>query len=96
MRDGTADPLRTQRHLAAGRAVKKLPPLSTITAPTLVISGEDDPLIKVAAGRDTAKQIPGAMFVSYPGMGHNLPAELWPDIIGHIRTVTGVRRHVSG
>jgi pimeloyl-ACP methyl ester carboxylesterase len=57
------DPRTTQRHIAAGRA-QKFPPLSTITAPTLVISGEDDPLIKVAAGRDTARKIPGATFVS--------------------------------
>jgi pimeloyl-ACP methyl ester carboxylesterase len=83
------DPRTTQRHLAAGRSVK-LPPLSTITVPTLVISGVDDPLIKVRAGRDTARQIPGATFVSYPGMGHNLPQELWPDIIAHIRTLTAV------
>ncbi len=78
------DPATTQRQLAAGRAVK-LPPLSGIKAPTLVISGQDDPLIKVTGGRDTAAQIPGARFVSYPGMGHNLPEELWADIIGHLR-----------
>jgi pimeloyl-ACP methyl ester carboxylesterase len=77
------DPKSTQRQLAAGRA-QKLPPLSGITAPTLVISGEADPLLKVKGGRDTARRIPGATFVSYPGMGHNLPAELWPDIIERI------------
>ncbi|MEK6439095.1 alpha/beta fold hydrolase [Pseudonocardia sp. T1-2H] len=82
---GPRDPRTTQRHLAAGRAVR-LPPLSTITAPTLVISGEDDPLVKAAGGRDTARQIPGSTFVSYPGMGHNLPQELWPELITRIRT----------
>ncbi len=80
------DPKTTQRQLAAGRKLK-LPPLSAITAPTLVISGEDDPLIKPAGGRDTAAQIPGAKFVSYKGMGHNLPEELWPEIIAHVRDV---------
>jgi pimeloyl-ACP methyl ester carboxylesterase len=84
------DPRTTQRHLAAGRA-QKFPPLSTITAPTLVISGEDDPVIKLAAGRDTARQIPGSTFVSYPRMGHNLPEELWPDVIAHIRAIAGPR-----
>ena len=63
-----------------------------ITAPTLVISGEDDPLIKVKGGRDTAARIPGARFVSYPGMGHNLPEELWPRIIDEIAAVTGCSR----
>lgn len=81
------DPRTTQRHLAATRAMK-LPPLSTLAAPTLVVSGEDDPLIKVKAGRDTAAAIPGATFVGYPGMGHNLPEELWGDVIDRIKTVT--------
>lgn len=80
------DPKTTQRQLAAGRKLK-LPPLSQITAPTLVISGEDDPLIKVTGGRDTAAQIPGARFISYQGMGHNMPQELWPEIIAEINAV---------
>ena len=83
------DPTSTQRQLAAGRA-QKIRPIAGITAPTLVISGEDDPLIKPKGGRDTAARIPGARFVSYPGMGHNLPEELWPQIIDEICAVTGV------
>lgn len=78
------DARTTQRQLAAGRATK-LPPLSGITAPTLVVSGTDDPLIKPRAGRDTAAQIPGARFVEYPGMGHTLPEELWDDVIARMR-----------
>jgi pimeloyl-ACP methyl ester carboxylesterase len=81
------DPTATQRQLAAGRACK-LPPLSAITVPTLVISGEADPIIKLRAGRETARRISGSVFVSYPGMGHNLPEELWPDIIDRIAAVT--------
>jgi pimeloyl-ACP methyl ester carboxylesterase len=81
------DAKSTQRQLAAGRA-QKWPPLATITAPTLVISGENDPLIKPKGGRDTARRIPGARFISYPGMGHNLPEELWPDVINQIGKVT--------
>jgi pimeloyl-ACP methyl ester carboxylesterase len=83
------DPTSTQRQLAAGRA-QKIPPISQITAPTLVISGEDDPLIKPKGGRDTAARIPGAKFVTYPGMGHNLPEELWPQIVDEICAVAGV------
>jgi pimeloyl-ACP methyl ester carboxylesterase len=83
------EPTSTQRQLAAGRA-QKIPPISRITAPTLVISGEDDPLIKPKGGRDTAARIPGAKFVSYPGMGHNLPEELWPQIVDEICAVAGV------
>jgi pimeloyl-ACP methyl ester carboxylesterase len=81
-------PTSTQHQLAATRA-QKFPGLSTITVPTLVISGENDPLIRVRGGRDIARRIPGATFVTYPGMGHDLPAALWPEIIEHIRAVTG-------
>ena len=82
------DPTSTQRQLAAGRA-QKIPPISRITAPTLVISGENDPLIKPKGGRDTAARIPGAKFVAYPGMGHDLPEELWPQIVDEICAVAG-------
>jgi pimeloyl-ACP methyl ester carboxylesterase len=82
------DPTSTQRQLAAGRA-QKFPPLSAVTAPTLVIAGEDDPLIRTRGGRDVAARIPHARFVSYPGMGHNLPEELWGDVIEHVRAVAG-------
>lgn len=88
------DPTSAQRQLAAGRA-QKIPPLSRVTAPTLVISGEADPLIKLKGGRDTAARIPGARFVSYPGMGHNLPEELWPQVIDEICAVTGVQPRQS-
>jgi pimeloyl-ACP methyl ester carboxylesterase len=77
------DPRTTQRHLAAGRAVK-LPPLSGITAPTLVVSGADDPMLKPSAGRDLAAQIPGAQFVEYPGVGHDWPEEIWDDVIARM------------
>jgi pimeloyl-ACP methyl ester carboxylesterase len=52
------------------------PMLKRITAPTLVIHGEDDPLVPVAAGRDTAANIAGARLMTIPGMGHDLPLAL--------------------
>jgi pimeloyl-ACP methyl ester carboxylesterase len=77
------DPGTTQRHLAAGRATK-LPPLSAIEAPTLVVSGADDQLLKPSAGRDLAAQIPGAEFVVYLGVGHDLPEGIWDDVIARM------------
>jgi pimeloyl-ACP methyl ester carboxylesterase len=50
--------------------------LGAVTAPTLVLHGEDDPLVKVEAGEDTAMAIPGARLVTIPGWGHDLPLEL--------------------
>jgi pimeloyl-ACP methyl ester carboxylesterase len=60
------------------------PRLARITAPTLVIHGVDDPLVPAEGGRDTAASIPGAELVEIPGMGHDLPAALIPQITGLI------------
>lgn len=47
--------------------------LAKIRCPTLVVHGEDDPLIPVACGEDTAKRITEAEFLSIPQMGHSFP-----------------------
>jgi pimeloyl-ACP methyl ester carboxylesterase len=54
--------------------------LKKITAPTLVIHGLDDPLVPVQGGRDTAANIKGAQLLEIPGMGHDLPVELYRQI----------------
>lgn len=51
--------------------------LATITVPTLVIHGADDPLILPACGKDTAISIPNADFMLIDGMGHDLPPALY-------------------
>lgn len=84
------DPSTTQRQLAAGRA-HRYPRLESVTAPTLVISGEDDPLIRWQGGRDTAARIPGARFVLYPGMGHAIPQELFGQVVEEVQGITSVR-----
>jgi pimeloyl-ACP methyl ester carboxylesterase len=58
--------------------------LASVTAPTLVVHGEDDPLVPVSGGRATAAAIPGAELLVVPGMGHDLPRALWPDLIARI------------
>src|SRR5687768_2616804 len=55
-----------------------------IGVPTLVIHGEDDPLIVVSGGEATAAAIPGSKLVKIPGMGHDLPPALWPRFIDEI------------
>ncbi len=54
--------------------------LPRITAPTLVIHGQADPLIPVAAAHDLAQRIPGATLDVLPGWGHDLPEPLWPRL----------------
>lgn len=64
--------------------------LGSISVPTLVIHGADDPLVPVEGGKDTAEAIPGAELIIIEGMGHDLPhGGAWPQIIdaivGHIQ-----------
>ncbi len=58
--------------------------LKDVTVPTLVLHGEDDPLVPVEGGRDTAASIPGAHIKTYPGWGHDLPMELVESIANDI------------
>jgi pimeloyl-ACP methyl ester carboxylesterase len=72
-------PKGTARQLVAVVADgDRTPMLSKIKAPTLVIHGEADPLVPVAAGHDLLAQISGATADFVPGMGHDLPHQLWP------------------
>ena len=58
--------------------------LAGVTTPTLVMHGEDDPLVKLAAGEDTAMAIPGARLVTIPGWGHDFPLELVDQIADEV------------
>src|SRR5271163_4806569 len=70
------------RHLIAVQAARsRVRALRRIRAPTLVMHGADDPLIRVAAGRDTAVNIPGARLRIIPGWGHDLPTTLLPTLV---------------
>lgn len=64
--------------------------LGEIEVPTVVIHGEDDPLIGVSGGRATAAAIPEATLVTIPGMGHDLPAGVWEQVAGEV--VANARR----
>ena len=54
--------------------------LSQLRVPALVLHGSDDPLLRPAAARRTAKAISGARLVILPGVGHYLPAEVYPQV----------------
>lgn len=58
--------------------------ICAIGVPTLVIHGEDDPLITPSGGEATAAAIPGSKLVKIPGMGHDLPPALWPRFVDEI------------
>ena len=54
--------------------------LRRLAAPSLIIHGTADPLLPLAAGRETADLIPNARFEVIEGMGHQLPEALVPEL----------------
>jgi len=82
------------RHLSAIVADgDRRPMLRDIAVPTLVLHGEDDPLVPCEGGRDTAACIPVAKLKTIRGWGHDLPLELVDEvadaIAGHAKSATG-------
>jgi pimeloyl-ACP methyl ester carboxylesterase len=71
---------------ADDRRAERLP---RIAAPTLVLHGQDDALIPVAAAHDLARRIPGARLEIIPGWGHDLPEALWPRLASEVRAIAG-------
>jgi pimeloyl-ACP methyl ester carboxylesterase len=62
--------------------------LAQLRKPALVLHGGADPLLRPTAGRDTAAAIDGARLVVLPGVGHDLPEAIWPQVAGEIRALT--------
>jgi pimeloyl-ACP methyl ester carboxylesterase len=67
--------------LASGNRKERL---RAVKAPTLVIHGTVDPLVRPEGGKDTAASIPGAKLMMVDGMGHAIPIPMWPPIIDAI------------
>ena len=61
--------------------------LSQLRVPTLVLHGAQDPLLRPAAARRTAAAIRGARLVTWPGVGHYLPAAVYPQIADEVRAL---------
>jgi pimeloyl-ACP methyl ester carboxylesterase len=73
--------------------------LGNIKAPTLVIHGSVDKMIRPSGGRATAKAIPGARLTMIDGMGHDLPRGVWPLLLDaiseHARAADGARARAA-
>ncbi|HEX7761743.1 MAG TPA: alpha/beta hydrolase [Caulobacteraceae bacterium] len=79
------NPAGVGRQMAAIRASgDRRAKVASITAPTVVLHGEVDPLVPVEGGRDTAALIAGAELRVIPGMGHDMPPALYPTFIDAI------------
>jgi pimeloyl-ACP methyl ester carboxylesterase len=83
--DRGADPAGSGRQLAAIQSSgSRVRDLRRIKAPTLVIHGTADLLVRPSGGRATARAIPNARLQLIDGMGHDLPRGAWPQIIDGI------------
>ncbi len=79
---GSAARAGSARQLAAiVKSDDRTAELRTITAPTLVIHGDRDLMVHPSGGVATAKAIPGARLYTIAGMGHDLPAGAWPQLV---------------
>ncbi|MBO0727745.1 MAG: alpha/beta hydrolase [Acidimicrobiaceae bacterium] len=71
-------PLRQAAAQVASRS--RLAGLRRLRVPSLVIHGGADILAPLKGSQLIAKAIPRAKLVTFSGMGHDLPCQLWPDI----------------
>jgi pimeloyl-ACP methyl ester carboxylesterase len=87
--DRRSDPAGVMRQLAAvGASGDRTAALQEVTVPALVIHGADDPLVTVAGGKATAAALSGSRLLVLPGMGHDLPRDLWPVIVEAIAALS--------
>jgi pimeloyl-ACP methyl ester carboxylesterase len=74
--------------IAIAAAPDRGPELRRLRIPSLVIHGEDDPLVPPDNGRQTAAALPAARLMMIPGMGHNLPERVWGEVLDALVEVT--------
>jgi pimeloyl-ACP methyl ester carboxylesterase len=66
--------------------------LGRITAPTLILHGDEDPFFPYGNGQALAAEIPGATLVTLPGIGQGVPRVVWPDVVNVLLRHTGPGR----
>jgi pimeloyl-ACP methyl ester carboxylesterase len=59
----------------------RTPRLRSLALPATVIHGRADPLVPFRGGRATAAAIPDARLIAVDGMGHDLPEQVWPQLV---------------
>ena len=80
--DRARNPAGTGRQMAAVlKSGDRTRELRAVTAPTLVIHGSQDTLVRPSGGRATAAAIRGAELMLIEGMGHDLPPQIWERVV---------------
>jgi len=83
-------PAGTARQMVAIAADgDRSPVLASIRMPTQVIHGRADPLVPIAAGHDLKAKIGPSQIDVIDGMGHDLPAPLYPRFVDGIAAAAG-------
>jgi pimeloyl-ACP methyl ester carboxylesterase len=62
--------------------------LQQVDVPALIIHGKADPLIPMDGGVDTHDKIRGSKLMLIDGMGHDLPPQVWDEIVPAIAAVS--------
>lgn len=78
--DPRMSPAAVREHLRVSARHDALDRLSTITAPTLVLHGEDDRMVPSSNAALIAERVPGAQVVTFPGGRHGFFDELEPTV----------------
>jgi pimeloyl-ACP methyl ester carboxylesterase len=73
-----------QNHDAIPDGNRSREPLSSITAPTLVIHGTADPMFPLEHGEALAEEIPGARLLTLERAGHGVDRADWDTIVSAI------------
>jgi pimeloyl-ACP methyl ester carboxylesterase len=82
-------PIGVARQMAAVASNgSRKPALQKLSVPALVIHGKADPLVPIEGGIDTHEALRGSQLMVIDGMGHDLPRQVWPQIVARISALT--------
>lgn len=87
--DRDADQTGTMRQLLAVLgSPSRTEGLREVSAPTLVVHGELDPLVQPSGGERTAEAVPDAELLLVPDMGHDVAPPMWPTLFDALDQLT--------
>lgn len=85
MYDRSYNPAGAMRQMAAVTGTGSLRRIAAqISAPTVVVHGLADRLMRPSGGRAVARAVKGSKLHLIDGMGHDIPRPLWDEILGEI------------
>lgn len=91
--DRSFHPVGVTRQMAAALSHgNRVPRLKQLAVSALVIHGAADPLVPVEGGLDTHAALAGSKLLVIDGMGHDLPRQVWPQVVAAIDELTAAVR----